>query len=257
MNIKNKVVVITGGASGLGKACVEYFLANGAKIAIFDMKPGDNIDLGQKDAQKSVGFYKVDVTSESAVASAIASVEQDLGEIRACLNCAGIVPGGKTVGRNGALDLGLFRKVIDVNLIGTFNVLRLVAEHMLKLDTVDQDGARGVIINTASVAAYEGQIGQAAYSASKGGVAAMTLPIARDLGPNGVRVNTIAPGVFATPMMSAMSDEVRKPLEQAVQFPKRLGAPEEFAKLAAHMIENDYFNGEVVRLDGGIRMAPR
>ncbi len=256
MNIEGKVVVITGGGSGLGKACVDHFLDVGAKVAVFDLNVESGNDSDDKNRAQKIGFYNVDVTNEEAVERALAAAEQDLGEIRACVNCAGIAPGGKTVGRNGALDLEKFRKVIDVNLIGSFNTLRLVAERLTNLDALDSDGARGVIINTASVAAFEGQIGQAAYAASKGGVAAMTLPIARDLGPRGVRVNTIAPGVFSTPMMDAMSDAVKAPLEQAVQFPKRLGLPQEFAKLAAHIVDNDYLNGEVIRLDGGIRMSP-
>ena len=257
MNIKGKAVIVTGGASGLGGACVGQFLAAGANVGVLDLNVDSDhkIEVGPEHGR--IGVYDVDVTSVAGVSVAIEAAAKELGEIRACINCAGIAPPGKTVGREGALDLDKFNRVIDVNLIGTFNVLRLAAEKMLELDPVNDDGARGVIINTASVAAYEGQVGQAAYAASKGGVVAMTLPIARDLGPHGVRVNTIAPGVFLTPMMEAMSDEVRKPLEEAVQSPKRLGFPSEFARLAAHIVENDYINGETIRLDGGIRMAPR
>lgn len=257
MDINGKVVVVTGGASGLGAACVEHFSAAGANVAVLDMNAQGSRAKKLSDGYGKIAYYDVDVTNADAVSAAIDSVSADLGDIRVCINCAGIAPAGKTVGRDGALDLNKFRKVIDVNLIGTFNVLRLAAEKMVALEPSDNDGLRGVIINTASVAAYEGQVGQAAYAASKGAVAAMTLPIARDLGPRGVRVNTIAPGVFGTPMMDGLNDDFKKPLEQAVQFPKRLGRSTEFAKLAAHIVDNDYLNGEVIRLDGGIRMGPR
>lgn len=257
MNINDKVVVVTGGASGLGLACAGHFLSMGANVAILDRHAQGSHSIEPCETHGQVRFYDVDVTSVAAVSVAIEAAASELGEIRACINCAGIAPAGKTVGRHGALDLDKFRKVIEVNLVGTFNVLRLAAEKMLELPPMDEDGSRGVIINTASVAAFEGQIGQAAYAASKGGVAAMTLPIARDLGPKGVRVNAIAPGVFGTPMMDGLNDEYIAPLKEAVQFPKRLGHSYEFAKLAAHIIENDYLNGEVIRLDGGVRMSPR
>lgn len=257
MNISDQVVVVSGGASGLGRACVQHFWAAGANVAVLDINAKGSHRIKRQSGHGKMGFYDVDVSSVAAVSVAIEAVASELGEIRACINCAGISSANKTVGREGALDLEKFRKVIDVNLIGSFNVLRLAAEKMLELDPLDASGARGVIINTASVAAFDGQVGQAAYAASKGGVVSMTLPIARDLGPHGVRVNTIAPGVFSTPMMQSLPDDVKEPLEQAVQFPKRLGTPDEFAKLAAHIVENDYLNGEVIRLDGGIRMAPR
>lgn len=251
MNITDKVVVVTGGASGLGGACVAWFKSLGAKVAVLDRR------VPESSADADIAYFEADVTQADSVATVMDQIAAQLGEIRVCINCAGIAPAGKTVGRDGALALEKFRQVIDVNLIGTFNVLRLAAEKMLALEPLDEDGSRGVIINTASVAAFEGQIGQAAYAASKGGVAAMTLPIARDLGPRGVRINTIAPGVFETPMMAGLNEEFVKPLEQAVQFPKRLGRAEEFAKLAAHIVDNNYLNGEVIRLDGGIRMGPR
>ncbi|RBP51649.1 SDR family NAD(P)-dependent oxidoreductase [Arenicella xantha] len=256
MDINGKLVLVTGGASGLGAACVEHFLDAGANVAVLDMNAQGSHDHKAQTVGAKIAYFDVDVTSAAAVSEAI-SAASELGEIRVCINCAGIAPAGKTVGRDGALDLDKFRQVIDVNLIGTFNVLRLAAEKMVELSPVDDDGLRGVIINTASVAAYEGQVGQAAYAASKGAVAAMTLPIARDLGPRGIRVNTIAPGVFGTPMLEGLNEEFKKPLEQAVQFPKRLGRPAEFAKLAAQIVDNDYLNGEVIRLDGGIRMGPR
>ena len=257
MKIENAVVAVTGGLSGLGKACAEYLLSLGAKVAIFDLGADTSALSGEYRANGNVTFCDVDVTNEEMILQAIDQASKELGDIRACINCAGIAPGGKTVGRNGALPLEKFSNVLNVNLIGTFNVTRLIAQSMSELVVTDDDGHRGVIVNTASVAAFDGQIGQAAYAASKGGVASMTLPIARDLGPLGIRVNTIAPGVFGTPMMLGMPEEVRKPLEHSVQFPKRLGYPIEFAKMAAHIIDNDYLNGEVIRLDGGIRMAPK
>jgi len=210
MNIAGKVVVVSGGASGLGRACVEHFRSVGANVAVLDMNAKGTHSIDAQGGHGKIGYYDVDVTSVAAVSVAMEAAASELGEIRACVNCAGIAPAGKTVGRNGALDLDKFKKVIDVNLIGTFNVLRLAAEKMLALEPVNEDGARGVIINTASVAAFDGQVGQAAYAASKGGVVSMTLPIARDLGPRGVRVNTIAPGVFGTPMMQAMPDDVKR-----------------------------------------------
>ena len=272
MILQNSVAIITGGASGLGQATSQYFVNQGAKVAIFDLQ----VEAGKAFAQtlcdsksKSESetpcarFYQVDVSNEDQVRTAIAETRKDLGEIRICINCAGIVTPGKTLGRKGPLDLNVFSKVIEINLIGSFNLIRLVAEAMAtnQPQSDDQqassDGEKGVSINTASVAAFDGQIGQAAYSASKAGIVGMTLPIARDLGPHGIRVNTIAPGVINTPMMQGMPEEVRKPLEDMVQFPKRLGHPEEFAKLAAHIVDNAYINGETIRLDGGIRMPPK
>ncbi len=257
MKIENTVVVVTGGLSGLGNACVEYLLNLRAKVAIFDLNAETSKMSVEHAATDDLIFCDVDVTNAEMIRLAISRVTAELGDIRACINCAGIAPGGKTVGRNGALAIEKFINVLNINLIGTFNVTRLIAESMSRLSPIDDDGHRGVIVNTASVAAFDGQIGQAAYAASKGGVASMTLPIARDLGPIGIRVNTIAPGVFGTPMMLGMHEDVRKPLEKAVQFPKRLGYPVEFAKMAAHVIDNNYLNGEVIRLDGGIRMAPK
>ena len=256
MKFDNNAVIITGAASGLGQACARLFIEHNAKVALFDLddSAGDKL---QHELGANSRFYRVDVTSEKNVQHAIDQVKSDLGDIRVCINCAGIAPGGKTVGRKGVLELDKFSAVITINLIGTFNVARLVAAAMADTDPVDEQGSRGVIINTASVAAFDGQIGQAAYSASKAGVAGMTLPIARDLGPLGIRVNTIAPGVFDTPMMQGMSKEVREPLEAIVQFPKRLGLPAEFARLAMHIVDNNYINGETIRLDGGIRMPAK
>lgn len=254
MDIKNKVVVVTGGASGLGLVTSQRLSKLGAKIVIFDL----NEEEGNRQAGElnDAIFVKVDVTSEDSVSAGIGQAMAKYSAIDVCINCAGIAPGGKTVGRNGALALTKFAQAININLIGTFNVLRLAAEQMAN-NEIDEQGQRGVIINTASVAAFDGQMGQAAYSASKAGVVGMTLPIARDLASIGVRNMTIAPGIFDTPMMQAMSDEVREPLINLVQNPKRFGDPVEFAKMVEHIIDNNYLNGEVIRLDGGLRMNAR
>ena len=255
MNLQDKVVIVTGGASGLGLAACEVLAQKGAKVVAFDL----NEEAG-KAMQAKFGdqghFCTVNVTSEESVKAAIAETVEKFGTIHACINCAGVAFGGRTVGRNGALPLEKFAQVININLIGTFNVLRLAAEQMSK-NEADEGGERGVIINTASVAAFDGQVGQAAYSASKAGVAGMTLPIARDFSKLGIRVMTIAPGIFNTPMMAGMTDEVKEPLIQMVQSPKRLGYPEEYGMMAAHIIENGYLNGETIRLDAAIRMEPK
>ncbi len=255
MDLNNKVVVVTGGASGLGLVTCQELAKQGAKIVAFDL----NEEAGQALENSLEGnglFVKVDVTDPASAEAGIAKVVETFGAIDVCINCAGVAPGGKVVGRNGALPLDRFAQVININLIGTFNVLRLAAEQMAKNEP-NADGERGVIINTASVAAFDGQVGQAAYSASKAGVVGMTLPLARDLAPLGIRIMTIAPGIFDTPMMKAMADEVRDPLIQMVQSPKRFGEPEEYASLAIHIINNGYLNGEVIRLDGAIRMEPK
>ena len=255
MDLLNCVVLVTGGASGLGLVTCQQLADQGAKVVAFDLNEtaGNALvaELGDQAA-----FAKVDVTDVQSVTAGIALALAKFGRIDVCINCAGIAPGGKTVGRNGALALEKFTQVININLIGTFNVLRLAAEAMAN-NAPNADGERGVIINTASVAAFDGQVGQAAYSASKAGVVGMTLPIARDLAPLGIRVMTIAPGIFDTPMMKGMTPEVRDPLLQMVQSPKRFGEPAEYAALAAHIISNQYLNGEVIRLDGAIRMQPR
>lgn len=255
MNIADKVVIVTGGASGLGRVTAARLIALGAKIVAFDLNPKTGATLIEEFGD-NVAFAKVDVCDEQSVIEGMKLAIDTFGRIDICVNCAGIAVGGKTIGRNGPLLLEQFSQVININLIGTFNVLRLAAEQMANNEP-DDDGERGVIINTASVAAFDGQVGQAAYSASKAGIAGMTLPIARDLAPLGIRVMTIAPGIFDTPMMKGMTDEVRKPLIDMVQSPKRLGDPIEFADLCAHIVANRYLNGEVIRLDGAIRMAPR
>ena len=256
MDIKDKTAIITGGASGLGEATVRRFVAQGAKVAIFDM----NEERGNAVAAElgdSVAFHKVDVTDEDSVQAAIDATVQAFGAVHICCNYAGLGNAIKTVGKDGPFPLDAFKFVINVNLIGTFNVLRLAAAQMAKQDTINDDGGRGVIINTASVAAYEGQIGQAAYSASKGGVVGMTLPIARDLASLGIRVNTIVPGLIHTPLFDILPEAAYKSLEAQVLYPRRLGKPDEIAHLAQYIVENDYTNGECIRMDGGIRMQPR
>lgn len=248
MNLDNAVVLVTGGGSGLGAATAEALLAKGTRVMVMDLR--------EVPARERLLSCAVDVTDEASVQQAIRRVMAEWGRIDGCVNCAGIGVASKTVGKQGAHALDLFRRVIDINLIGSFNVLRLAAEQM-QHNTPNADGERGLIINTASVAAFDGQVGQAAYSASKAGIVGMTLPIARDLASVGIRVNTIAPGIFNTPMMQALPDQVKAPLIEMTQFPKRLGHPSEYAQLVVHLFENAFLNGETIRLDGAIRMQPR
>ncbi len=263
MDIKDKVAVVTGGASGLGCATVKRLVAAGGKVAIFDMNEEKGNALVAEFGDSAI-FCQVNVTDEDSVTAAIAKTMDAFGAIHIDCNFAGIGNAVRTVGKQGVFPLDAFKLVIDVNLIGTFNVLRLCAEQMQANEPFNKDGGRGVIINTASVAAYEGQIGQAAYSASKGGVVGMTLPVARDLAVLGIRVNTIVPGLIATPLMMGGAEELTpeiweflKPLGEQVLFPKRLGDPDEIAHLTMMMVENDYINGECIRMDGGIRMQPK
>ncbi|MFI6313949.1 3-hydroxyacyl-CoA dehydrogenase [Nocardia fusca] len=253
MRIEDTVAVVTGGASGLGLATTKALLAEGARIVIVDLpsSPGTKVvaELGDR-----VRFAPADVTDEAAIAAALDTAES-LGPLRIAVNCAGIGNAIKTVGKNGAFPLAEFTKVITVNLVGTFNVLRLAAERIAKHEPVGEE--RGVIVNTASVAAFEGQIGQAAYSASKGGVVGMTLPIARDLASLLIRVNTIAPGLFRTPLLGSLPEEAQQSLGAQVPHPSRLGDPAEYGALVAHIVSNPMINGETIRLDGAIRMAPR
>lgn len=252
MEIQGKVFIVTGGASGLGEGTARMLAAKGARVLIADMQA----DKGQAVAKEIEGaFVRCDVSQE---ADAQAAVNQALsmGKLMGLVNCAGIAPAEKTVGKNGAHGLALFSKTITVNLIGSFNMIRLAAEAMSRNEP-ESTGERGVLISTASVAAYDGQIGQAAYAASKGGVVGMTLPIARDLARNGIRNMTIAPGIFGTPMLFGMPQEVQDALAAGVPFPSRLGTPQDYAKLAVHIIENEMLNGEVIRLDGAIRLAPK
>ncbi|MCO6188567.1 3-hydroxyacyl-CoA dehydrogenase [Rhizobium sp. L1K21] len=255
MQIKDSVFLITGASSGLGAAVAEMVVAVGGKAMMLDI----NQDAGQAAAAKlgpSARFLKTDVTKEEDGKAAIADALSAFGRIDVLVNCAGVAPGEKIVGREGPHQLESFTRAISINLIGTFNMLRLAAEAMAS-NQAGESGERGVIINTASVAAFDGQIGQAAYSASKGGVAAMTLPAARELARHGIRVISIAPGIFGTPMLFGMPQEVQDSLAASVPFPSRLGRGEEYAALVRHIVENQMLNGETIRLDGAIRMAPR
>ncbi len=256
MDIRNKVAVITGGASGLGEATARRLNEMGAKVAIFDLQEDKGKALAEE-LGDGVIFQKVNVVEEGSVKAAIAATMDAFGAIHICCNYAGIGNAIKTVGKDGPFPLDKFKLIIDVNLIGTFNVLRLAAAEMQKNEPYNEFGGRGCIINTASVAAYEGQIGQAAYSASKGGIVGMTLPIARDLSTIGIRCNTIVPGLIHTPLFQGAPDNVIEALSAQVLYPKRLGKPEEIAHVAIMLIENEYMNGECVRMDGGIRMQPR
>lgn len=254
MNIKNQIVMITGGASGMGAATATILSKAGAKIALLDL----NMDAASKLATQLGGMaVQCDVTNEASVSAALATVSQQLGIPRICINCAGIVHGRRMVSKQGPMPLDEFRRVIDINLIGTFNVMRQAAAAIMGLEPVNEDGERGVIINTASVAAFEGQIGQTAYSASKGAIVSLTLPAARELAQFGIRVMTIAPGLVDTPMFGKISPEARESLASSVPFPKRLANPAEYGLLAQHIIENPMLNGEVIRLDGALRMAPK
>jgi NAD(P)-dependent dehydrogenase (short-subunit alcohol dehydrogenase family) len=254
MRYQGQAAIVTGGASGLGEAAARALAGTGMRVALFDL----NAEAGGALATELGGaFHKVDVTDAAAVGAALDAVTEALGPIRVAVNCAGIAPGAKTVSRGAAHDPELFAKTIAVNLIGTFNVASQAAARMVATAPIGPDGERGVIVNTASVAAFEGQVGQVAYAGSKGGVAAMTLPMARDLADKGVRVMAIAPGLFLTPMLKGLPQEVQDSLGAQVPFPSRLGDPAEYARLALHIVENPMMNGSVIRLDGAIRMAPR
>ncbi len=252
MEIAGKVFIVTGGASGLGEGTARMLAAHGGKVVIADLQA----DKGEAVARDIGGaFVRCDVSQEADGQAAV-NKAVSMGKLMGLVNCAGIAPAAKTVGKDGAHSLALYTKVITVNLIGSFNMIRLAAEAMSKNEP-EPTGERGVLISTASVAAYDGQIGQAAYSASKGGVVGMTLPIARDLARNGIRNMTIAPGIFGTPMLFAMPKEVQDALAASVPFPSRLGTPEDYAKLVHQIVTNEMLNGEVIRLDGAIRLAPR
>ncbi|ANE79541.1 3-hydroxy-2-methylbutyryl-CoA dehydrogenase [Mycobacterium adipatum] len=255
MEIKDSVAVVTGGASGLGLATTKRLLDAGASVVVIDLKGEEAVaELGER-----AKFVAANVTDEDAVAKAM-DVAESMGPLRINVNCAGIGNAIKTLGKEGPFPLDGFRKVVEVNLIGTFNVLRLAAERIANTEALDDgkgSAERGVIINTASVAAFDGQIGQAAYSASKGGVVGLTLPVARDLSRNLIRVCTIAPGLFKTPLLGSLPEEAQRSLGQQVPHPARLGDPDEYGALAVHIVENPMLNGEVIRLDGAIRMAPR
>jgi len=256
MDIKGKVAVITGGASGLGRGTVERFVADGAKVAIFDMNDTLSAEVASQ-MGSNCACYSIDVTDTAPVQAALDDVVARWGAVHICCNFAGIGSAHKTYGKNGPHPIAEYVNVVNVNQIGTFNLCRLAAEKMAANDPVTADGGRGVIINTASVAAYEGQIGQVAYSASKGAIIGMCLPMARDLAPYGIRVNTIVPGLIHTPLFEAVGEKYYKSLEASVVFPRRLGTPAEIAKLAAFLVDNDYMNGECIRMDGAIRMPPK
>ncbi len=251
MQVTDKLVLITGAASGLGYAAAQVMLAAGARVALFD-RDAERVEKAAQTLGGKACAYVADVVDAEAMATQI----DRLGPLHALINCAGIGPASRTIGRQGPMPLELFERVLQVNLVGSFNAARLAAAAMARNDP-DDGGERGVIVHTASIAAFEGQIGQVAYAASKGGIVAMTLPMARDLAGLGIRVNAIAPGIFDTPLMQAAGEEVRQPLIAATQFPKRLGEPEEFARLVLHILENRFINASVLRIDGGLRMSPR
>jgi 3-hydroxyacyl-CoA dehydrogenase / 3-hydroxy-2-methylbutyryl-CoA dehydrogenase len=255
MNLKDRVALITRGGSGLGEATANEFASAGANVVILDLPNSPGASAAERFGTRGL-FTPADVASEAAVAEAIGNSAKRFGTVHIAINCAGIGRAQRTVSKEGPHSLELFRRVIEVNLIGTFNVVRLVAQQMSQ-NAPDNDGERGVIINTASIAAFDGQIGQAAYSASKGGVVGLTLPAARDLASLGIRVCTIAPGIFDTPMLALLSESARQALGSAIPFPARLGRPSEYAALARHIVENTMLNGETIRLDGALRMAPR
>ena len=253
MQLKNISAIVTGGASGLGAATAKALAVAGAKVAILDK----NISLAQKMADEINAIaVECNVADETSAKNALQIVKEKIGVARVLINCAGIGNSGRIVSKSGPMSLDDFSKVINVNLVGSFNMMRLAAAEMIATDLL-QEEERGVVISTASVAAYEGQIGQAAYAASKGGIVSLTLPAAREFAQFGIRVNAIAPGLFLTPLLEGLSEEAKQSLSAAIPYPKRLGGADEFAKLAVHIIENSYINGEVIRIDGALRMQPK
>ena len=255
MRVEDSTFFITGGGSGLGAATARLLAENGAQVVLADVDEESGEQMASQ-IGNGAKFIRTDVTDEASVQDALDSVVEIFGSLNGVVNCAGIGPAARVVGKKGVHDLGLFTKTVEINLVGTFNVIRLAAVRLAGNEP-GEDGERGVIINTASVAAYDGQIGQAAYAASKGGVVALTLPVARELASSGIRMVTIAPGIFETPMLAALPEDAKESLGKQVPFPQRLGRPEEYAALAKHIVENRMVNGEVIRLDGAIRMAPR
>lgn len=250
MQIDQTAAIITGGASGLGEATARAFRKAGANVVIFDRDTARGTAVAD---EIGAGFAEVDVTDEASVSSGIKVAVAHMGKINACVNCAGIATGEKTVGRDGPHALDTFQRTVDINLVGTFNVLRLAAAQMAGNEP-NEDGERGVIVNTASIAAFDGQMGQVSYAASKAGIAGMSLPVSRDLARSGIRIMAIAPGIFLTPMLEGLGQEIIDGLSVDVTFPKRLGKPAEFASLAQFIVENGYLNGEVIRIDGALRM---
>jgi len=258
MELQNKIALVTGGASGLGRATCQQLVDNGVKVAIFDLNE-DAAKQAVAELGSDNAIYKlVDVTSEDAAEKAINEVVEHYGALHICVNCAGIAPAAKVIDREGkAMPLAKFSTAININLIGSFNIARLAAEQMAKNDPFGEAQERGVIINTASIAGMEGQMGQAAYAASKGGIISLSVPMARDLARSGIRVNAIAPGIMGTPMMLGMPEKVQDNLVANIQFPKRMGLPKEYGDLVVHIASNAYINGEAIRLDGAMRMQPR
>ncbi len=256
MDLKNKVALVTGGASGLGRATVEKFVAEGAKVAILDLNEDNAKEVQAALGKDKVQYFLTNVMEEQSVIDAITGIKEKFGALHIGVNCAGTGYGGRILGKEAPHPLDHFKFIIDLNLVGTFNVMRLAAELMDKNDP-DEKGEKGVLINTASVAGYEGQIGQSAYSASKAGVIGLTLTAARDLARHSIRVCTIAPGIFDTPLMQLAPDKIRQPLLDSTQFPHRFGDPKEYGELATHIVNNSYLNGETIRIDSGMRMTPR
>jgi len=256
MQLSATRAVITGGVSGLGLAVARHLVANGGKAALFDVNDDKGAAAVAELGAGNARYFRTDVTDEAGVVANVAAAREFLGGLNAAINCAGILGAGRVLGKDGAMPLKNFAGTVMVNLVGSFNVAKAAAE-LMQHNEAGADGERGVIVNTASVAAYEGQIGQAAYSASKGGVVGMTLPMARELARFGIRVMTVAPGIFWTPMVDGMPEAVQQSLAASIPFPPRLGKPEEFAELACHIVTNGHLNGEVIRLDGALRMAPR
>jgi len=256
MQLSNALAVVTGGVSGLGFAVAKHLVAHGGKVALFDVNDDKGAAAVAELGDTNARYFRTDVTDEAGVAANVAAAKDFLGGLNVAVNCAGILGAGRVLGRDGAMKLSQFQTTVMVNLVGSFNVAKACAEQM-QGNEAGIDGERGVIVNTASVAAYEGQIGQAAYSASKGGVVGMTLPMARELARFGIRVLTVAPGIFWTPMVDGMPDDVQQSLAASIPFPSRLGKPEEFADLVAYILGNTYLNGETIRLDGATRLAPK
>ncbi|WP_394000280.1 SDR family NAD(P)-dependent oxidoreductase [Luteimonas sp. WGS1318] len=256
MRLDSVRAIVTGGVSGLGLAVARHIVSAGGKVALFDVNDDKGAEAVAALGDANARYLRTDVTDEAGVSANVASAREFLGGLNVAVNCAGILGAGRVLGREAPMPLETFSRTVMVNLVGSFNVAKAAAAAM-QGNEAGEDGERGVIVNTASVAAYEGQIGQAAYSASKGGVVGMTLPMARELARFGIRVNTIAPGIFWTPMVDGMPDEVQQSLSASIPFPSRLGRPEEFADLVAYILGNRYLNGETIRLDGAVRLAPK